>query len=389
PEPERSEWLRELIARDREFRVEEGDAPGRGEYLDRFPEHGQLILDLFDPKAGGPGGVTATKDRGDPRDDRDPTCTFVAADAQGVIRPPLGAREEERMHEAFRIGDVLLGRYRLEEEVGKGGMGKVFRGHDSVLDRRVAIKVVLTTHAGDGNEKQRHEKAFVKEAQVWAKLAHAAIATVYDFGYKQDHPYMVLEYLAGLDARNSSMSGTRPGSESPRGIPPDPRTRAQALDSAHDIGGAHRDLKPANIKSTVEPPPDDSTFRGSSRSRLGPSAEFRLQTTQWGGFRTAAYAFPEQFTGSACDGADQFALALIVFEAVTGHRSFEGLNWGQISAVCRSPEPLEVPPTPDLPDDARFALSAGSGEGPDLRYFVRGVRRGFGLSVYQRPSSPD
>ena len=210
---------------------------------------------------------------------------------------------------------VLQGRYVLERELGRGAMGLVFLGRDNRLGRPVAVKAILPaapgSHARGTATELEYQDRFIEEARIGANLTHSAIATVHDFGYHGDTPFTVFEYVAGptlwevLKAR-----GRIPLEEIQLIIGP----LAQALDFAHSRFVVHRDLKPANIKATGQ-----GNFKILD---LGLATEFRRQA-DWAFCGTPAYASPEQASGLPADGrSDQYALALITYELLTGRRPF-------------------------------------------------------------------
>ena len=132
-----------------------------------------------------------------------------------------------------------IGRYQVEDELGRGGMATVYRARDPIAERDVAIKVLPPEMLHDPQFKVRFER----EAKVIARLEHPAIVPVYDFGEDQGLPYFVMRYMTG-----GSLSERL--KESPLTIPEASRLLARlapALDSAHAKGIIHRDLKPGNI----------------------------------------------------------------------------------------------------------------------------------------------
>ena len=138
-------------------------------------------------------------------------------------------------------GDIVQKRYRLEERLGKGGMGEVWRAHDQWLERPVAIKVIAPQFVDDPEFLVR----FLREAQSIARISHPNVVSILDFGEDDERPFLVMEYVPG-----------RPLSEM-TGVPMEP-DRATAImvqaaagaGAAHAQGIVHRDIKPANILIT-------------------------------------------------------------------------------------------------------------------------------------------
>lgn len=133
------------------------------------------------------------------------------------------------------IGTTVNDRYEIKAEIGQGGMGTVYHGHDSVLDREVAIKLVLGTRLGTQGRSR-----LLSEAQTVAKLRHPNIVTVFDAGEFEGQPYVVMEYVQGKTLDEFELEGFAQIIEITRQI-------CAALQYAHAHGIVHRDLKPQNV----------------------------------------------------------------------------------------------------------------------------------------------
>ncbi len=211
------------------------------------------------------------------------------------------------------IGRVLGGRYRLVTALGTGASAHVYLADDVTLHRRVAIKVLHPALAGDTSFLKR----FRAEARAVAALNHPNILQVFDWGEQGGEPYLVLEYLAGGSLRQVLDTGVH--------LTPEQAVRigleaASGLDYAHRRGLVHRDIKPANL-----------LFDGDRRLRIADFGLARaLAEAAWTEpegaiLGTARYAAPEQVEGMVLDGrADVYALALVLYEAVTGQPAFVG-----------------------------------------------------------------
>ena len=145
------------------------------------------------------------------------------------------------MAAAIGSGEVLKGRYRLERTLGRGGMAAVWLGHDEVLDRPVAVKVLSDTIAGDPGFVAR----FRREARTAAALSHPNLVGVYDYSEEGERPYLVMQFVPGENLAELRERG--------EGIDCDQLAREllEALDHIHSAGTLHRDVKPANV--IVEP----------------------------------------------------------------------------------------------------------------------------------------
>jgi serine/threonine protein kinase len=248
------------------------------------------------------------------------------------VEPLLSAQDFDQLVSTFTPGMIVQGRYVLERELGRRGMGLVFLGRDNRLERPVAIKAILLGDSGSrvrgpATEKDFQDR-FFQEAKIGANLVHPAIATVHDFRCHGDIPFTVFEYVSGPTLHEVLKRRHRIPLEDVQLII---RPLAQALEFAHSRFVVHRDLKPANIKMT-----EQDNFQILD---LGLATEFRHQSN-WAFCGTPAYASPEQSSGLPVDGwADQYALALITFEMLTGRRVFESTSLPELLELHRAHEP--------------------------------------------------
>ncbi|HEX3841637.1 MAG TPA: protein kinase [Acidimicrobiales bacterium] len=211
------------------------------------------------------------------------------------------------------IGRVLGDRYRLVTALGTGASAHVYLAEDVSLHRRVAIKVLHPALAGD----VAFLKRFRAEARAVAALNHPNILQVYDWGEEGGEPYLVLEYLAGGSLRQFYDSGAL--------LTPEQAVRigleaAAGLDYAHRRGLVHRDIKPANLLFDA-----DHRLRIADFGLARALAEAAWTEPEGAILGTARYAAPEQVEGWTLDGrADVYALALVLYEGVTGKAPFVG-----------------------------------------------------------------
>ncbi|MGI8334493.1 protein kinase domain-containing protein [Actinomadura scrupuli] len=236
----------------------------------------------------------------------------------------------------MRAGQEFADRYRLEERLGRGGMGEVWRAHDRVLDREVAVKVVLAGWSS-GSDRERAMARFRREIAATVQLDHPAITAVLDSGEHDGHPFLVLELIAGEDltavlARHHD--GMPVGEVLAIG-----RQIAEGLAAAHAAGIVHRDVKPANvmavktadarwvagpdgvIEPVTEPPGWRVKICDFGIAWLdGATAGLSTTRTRLG---TLAYTSPEQIENQPVDGrADLYALGCTLFELLTGRTPF-------------------------------------------------------------------
>ncbi|MGA2036100.1 MAG: serine/threonine-protein kinase, partial [Acidimicrobiales bacterium] len=205
------------------------------------------------------------------------------------------------------IGRVLAGRYRIESALGTGASAHVFCAWDVTLRRQVAIKLLHPALATDGAFLRR----FRSEAQSAAALTHPHVLSVYDWGEDGSGPFLVMEFLGGGSLRDlldegrhlSVAQAVSVGSQA-----------AEGLAYAHVRGFVHRDVKPANLLFDEE-----GRLRIADFGLARALAEAALTEPAGATVGTARYAAPEQALGNLVDGrADVYALALVLYEAVTG-----------------------------------------------------------------------
>ncbi len=226
---------------------------------------------------------------------------------------------------------ATLGSYRVLSKVGEGGMGEVYRAHDTKLNRDVAIKVLPVLFAEDAERLAR----FNREAQTLAALNHPNIAQIYGLeslspGDGNHGQALVMELVDGDDLSAIIARGRILSAEAL----PIARQIAEALEAAHEQGIVHRDLKPANVK--VRPDGTVKVLDFGLAKALDPSASSSVnamhsptltaRATQMGMIiGTAAYMAPEQAKGKAVDKrADIWAFGVVLYEMLTGRRAFEG-----------------------------------------------------------------
>ena len=239
-----------------------------------------------------------------------------------------------------------LGHYRVVKQIGAGGMGVVYRAHDERLDRDVAIKVLAEEVAADPDRLARFER----EAKAVAKLNHPNILAIHDFGTEDGVAYAVMELLEGESLREVISTDRLTAGKSVEYT----RAIADGLAAAHEKGIVHRDLKPENVFLTRDGRIKILDF-GLAKLHL-PEQDLATETptatleTQPGGLLgTVAYMAPEQVRGlPADDRSDIFAVGVVLYEMLTGHRPFGGSNSLETAAAIlkEDAEPISaVSPT--------------------------------------------
>jgi serine/threonine-protein kinase len=205
------------------------------------------------------------------------------------------------------IGQLLAGRYRVDELVARGGMSEVYRGWDVRLDRRVAIKVLAGRLAADRDAVRRMER----EARAVAQLGHPNVVAVYDHGEEADGtPFLVMEWIEGRSLKEVVAGGALPEAEARRIT----LQLLAALEHAHDHGIVHRDIKPQNVLMAPDGTAKLTDF-GIARS-VDATSGLTMAGQIVG---TAAYLSPEQAKGQPVTAAsDVYSVGAVLFELVTG-----------------------------------------------------------------------
>lgn len=253
-----------------------------------------------------------------------------------------------------------VGRYEILERVGRGGMGVLYRGHDAVLDREVAIKVMSADFAADESSRPR----FYREARAAAKLQHRNIVTIFEFGEEDGTPYIVMEFLHGQDLAKRMKAQPPLALETKLDIVAELCT---GLHFAHEQGVIHRDVKPANIRLL----PDGSV----KLLDFGIAKMAQSSLTQTGSvFGSASYMSPEQVQGAAIDGrSDIFSAGVVLYELITGKKPFAGDSPTAVIAklLTEDPEPIEKL-VPGLPKPLIQAVKKALEKDPARRYAKAG-----------------
>ena len=206
---------------------------------------------------------------------------------------------------------MIAGRYTLEREIGRGGMGAVWLGLDVVLNRAVALKRIGMTPGGSSPDLQRAER----EARLAARLNHPHVVAVFDLVTEDDQQWLVMEYVEGVTL---SQLVSRDGALTPDKASPLIGQAADALAAAHAAGIVHRDVKPSNILVTPQGQVKLSDF-GIAR------AEADASLTQTGLVTgSPAYLAPEVASGqTATDASDVWSLGATLFHALSGRPPYE------------------------------------------------------------------
>ncbi len=279
-----------------------------------------------------------------------------------------------------------IGNYEIREKIGAGGMGEVYKAHDSRLDREVAIKVLPSELSSDEERLRRFEQ----EAKATSALNHPNILTVYDIGEHDGSPFIVAELLEGEELRERLDEGSIPL----RKVTEYAQQIVSGLSAAHEKGIVHRDLKPENLFITKddrvkildfglaklrEP---DANIHGSE------DATRRALTNPGVVMGTVGYMSPEQVRGQQTDHrSDIFSFGLILYEMITGRRAFQEESLAETMSAIVKEEPAEMTESnPNISPSLERIVRRCLEKKPDRR-FQSTADLGFALESLSAPTS--
>jgi serine/threonine-protein kinase len=229
------------------------------------------------------------------------------------------------------LGRSIAGRYRVEEKIGAGGMGVVYRGRHQVIDRDVAIKFLHPRYTQDAKSRQR----FLGEARAANQMNHEHVIDITDFGETEDGlVYLVMEYLQGRTLEDEISRGAMPVA---RALHIAAQT-AGGLARAHELDVFHRDVKPGNVFLIRRgDDPDFVKLLDFGIARFERDARITDHGTLMG---TPEYLAPEQMQGKVGPLTDLYALGCVLFEMLTGRPPFTGSMSEVLVNHLREPPPL-------------------------------------------------
>ena len=281
--------------------------------------------------------------------------------------------------------ETQIGHYNILAQLGAGGMGEVYRAHDTHLNRDVAIKILPADFAQDADRLRRFEQ----EAHATSALNHPNILTIYDFGMHEGNPYLVMELLEGEELRAQISNGALPVRKATEYA----QQIANGLAAAHEKGIVHRDLKPENLFVTKDGRVKILDFglaklRPPRNAAAGSEVATQKQMTNPGTVMgTVAYMSPEQVRGQDLEQrSDIFSFGLILYEMLAGQRAFTGESQAEVMSAIAKEEPpdlseLNSKVTPQLEKLVRHCL-----EKKPERRFQTASDLGFALESLTTPS---
>ncbi|WP_444962025.1 protein kinase domain-containing protein [Nocardiopsis sp. M1B1] len=241
-------------------------------------------------------------------------------------------------------GTVLSDRYRLEEQVGSGGMGTVWKATDTLLNRPVAVKLLHPSQMAEPTARER----FRTEGRITAGLSHPGIAQVYDYGEENGRAFLIMELVVGEPLSQVLREQGHLSADQTLDFV---YQAAKALAAAHARGVVHRDIKPGNLLVT----PDGQLKLTDFGIARGDMSVTLTQTGMVMG--TAQYISPEQASGRpATSSSDLYALGVVAYECLAGTPPFTGDTPVALALAHTREEPPELPE--DVPDDVDHLVSS-------------------------------
>jgi tRNA A-37 threonylcarbamoyl transferase component Bud32 len=279
-----------------------------------------------------------------------------------------------------RIG-TIIGGCRIESELGRGGMGVVYRAEQVRLGRTVAVKVIAPELARDPGFRERFER----ESRVAASIEHPNVIPVYEAGETDGELYITMRYVEGTDLRALI---ARSGRLEPARAAQVVAQVGAALDAAHSSGLVHRDVKPGNVLVATIGGRDHAYLTDFGLTKRLISGAGLTRTGEWVG--TVDYVAPEQIEGKAVDArADIYALACVLHQALTGQVPYvRDSDVAKMYAHLHEPPPAVTALAPDVPPEFDGVVARGMAKDPDERYPSAGDLGQAALAAGERREAP-
>ena len=250
-----------------------------------------------------------------------------------------------------------LGPYRIIEQIGTGGMATVYKAYHAATDRYVAVKILTARMSGDNELRKR----FQRECKVIAKLEHARVVPVYDYGRTDDRLYLVTRYIEAGTLKDRLAQGSMSLAQVGHIM----QQVGGALAYAHRLGVVHRDVKPSNVLLDAE---GDCYLTDFGLARI---IESSARLTMTGvGVGTPAYMSPEQGQGEGVDArSDIYSLGVMLYEMVTGQVPYQAET--PLAVVLKhisAPLPLPRSVRPDIPEEVERVIMKAMAKNPADRF---------------------
>lgn len=271
-----------------------------------------------------------------------------------------------------------LGRYNIEQPVGRGGMGIVLKGFDTELNRPVAVKILAEHLAYNGAARQR----FAREARAAAAVVHEHVVAIHDVETDGEAPYLVMQYVAGESLQNRV---DRDGPLDLRQILRIAIQAASGLSAAHEQGVVHRDIKPANI--LLEHHVERVLLTDFGLARTVDDASLTHTGIITG---TPHYMSPEQASGETCDHrTDLFSLGAVLYFMATGRPPFRAEKAiGVLHRICNDRYPPVWSLNPDVPDEVCDVIDRLLEKKPHRRFASATAARDALVKILERVQQP-
>jgi predicted Ser/Thr protein kinase len=255
------------------------------------------------------------------------------------------------------VGELIAGRYELEELVGSGGMSSVYRAHDRLLERTVALKILHEQFTRDDDYVER----FRREARAVAQLAHPNIVTVIDRGEQDGRQFIVFEYVDGMNLKELM---TQEGPLSPREAIELALQVARGLSFAHESGLVHRDVKPQNVLLDADGRAKVTDFG------IAHAVDVDGMTITGTIMGTSNYIAPEQARGQPVDEqTDVYSLGCVLYELLAGDVPFDGDNFVAVAMRhVNDPVPSVRDVRPDVPPRLDWAIQQAMAKDHEERF---------------------
>jgi len=255
------------------------------------------------------------------------------------------------------VGELIAGRYELEELVGSGGMSSVYRAHDKLLERTVALKILHEQFTRDDAYVER----FRREARAVAQLAHPNIVTVIDRGEQDGRQFIVFEYVDGMNLKELL---DQEGPLEPREAIELALQVARGLSFAHENGLVHRDVKPQNVLIDADGRAKVTDFG------IAHALDVDGMTITGTIMGSSNYIAPEQARGEPVDEqSDVYSLGCVLYELLTGEVPFDGDNFVAVAMRhVNDPVPTVGEVRPDVPPHLDWAIRCAMAKGNNDRF---------------------
>ena len=261
-------------------------------------------------------------------------------------------------------GTTLLGRYRLERPLARGGMAMIYRGHDPVLDRSVAVKVMP-----ERLKTERSHARFLREARLAAQVSHPNVVETYDAGVLESGaPFLVMELLDGETLYQLlHREGKLPLHQAVNVL----EAVLSGVAAAHKRGVVHRDLKPSNVLLLADAPHVKVIDFGLSKDLRDKGPRLTGPREALG---TPSYMSPEQVMAEPVDArTDVYGIGVLFYEMITGKRAFPKPAKGKLvkdvfAMILRDSPPPPTSVEPELPEAVDAFVRTSMAKRPDDRY---------------------